>query len=95
MLQRTLKKDFPLDPQGIRYLSIENDNCVPYDLVMLLGLHSIWKSRMAVRHAEVDARPVSDYFCVSLRNVIEVWKAQVCCPDWVPVLEEALPLKPF
>lgn len=49
VLQRTLKKDLPLDPQDIRFLAVENENDVPFDLIMLLGLHSIWKSRMAVR----------------------------------------------
>ncbi|CAN7999892.1 unnamed protein product [Ixodes hexagonus] len=95
VLQRTLKKDLPLDAHGIRYLAIKNENGVPYDLVMLLGLHSIWKSRMAVRHADVDVRPVHEYFGDSVRRIVEVWKAQPEVPDWVSVLEGVTQLKYF
>ncbi|CAN8001627.1 unnamed protein product [Ixodes hexagonus] len=68
VLQRTLKKEFPLDPYGIRFLAVEDENGIPLDLVMLLGLHSIWKSRMAVRHADTDARDIREYL-VSLYDM--------------------------
>lgn len=95
ILQRTLKKALPLDSHGIRYLAVGNDESVPYDLIMLLGLHSIWKSRMAVRHADVNVRQVHEYFFEITQQVVEVWKAQTCVPDWVTVLERAAQLKPF
>uniref|UniRef100_V5H822 Uncharacterized protein n=3 Tax=Ixodes ricinus TaxID=34613 RepID=V5H822_IXORI len=95
ILQRTLKKDLPLDPHGIRYLAVVNDDNVPFDLVFLVGLHSIWKSRMAVRHAESDAKQVHEYFCEMMRQIVEVWRSQSCVPDWLPVLESVTHLSSF
>uniref|UniRef100_V5IG63 Uncharacterized protein n=1 Tax=Ixodes ricinus TaxID=34613 RepID=V5IG63_IXORI len=63
VLQRILKKDLPLTPHGIRYLPVDGGNSmVPYDMIMLVGLHSLWRCRMAVRHADVDVRPAHRYF---------------------------------
>ncbi|CAN7995489.1 unnamed protein product, partial [Ixodes hexagonus] len=76
VLQRTLKKGLPLDPQGISYLPVENEGGVPFDLVMLLGLHSIWRSRMAVRHADSDVREAREYFRESIISFVKVHKAQ-------------------
>ncbi|CAN7948621.1 unnamed protein product, partial [Ixodes pacificus] len=90
LLQRTLKKDFPLDSHGIRFQAVENENCVPFDLFMLLGLHSIWRCRMAVRHADVDTRPVGEYFSESVRYIIEVWKVRSSVPEWLPTMEKLL-----
>lgn len=42
ILQRTLKKELSFSPHCIRYLSVDNEDGVPFDLVMLMGLHSIW-----------------------------------------------------
>lgn len=72
ILQRTLKKELPLDPHGIRYLSVQSESGVPFDLVMLLCLHGIWRSRMAVRHADRDAREARDYFRENIISFIEV-----------------------
>lgn len=94
VLQRTLKKDFPLDAHGIRFLPIESDE-VPYDLVMVLALHSIWKSRMAIRHRDVDAKWSREYFGDSMRLIIEVWRAQPEPPEWLPLMETLTNLKQF
>ncbi|CAN7939613.1 unnamed protein product, partial [Ixodes hexagonus] len=56
VLQRTLKKDFVITPSRIRFLDVQNENCVAYDSFLLLGLFSICKSRMAVRNADTDAK---------------------------------------
>lgn len=95
VLQRTLKKDFPLDAHGIRFLPIESDNGIPYDLVMVLALHGIWKSRMAIRHRDVDAKRAKEYFAESMRMIIEVWRAQPDQPVWLPVMEMLTNLKQF
>lgn len=95
VLQRTLKKDFPLDSHGIRFLAVENYGGVPYDLLMLLALHSIWKARMAVRHNDVDVKPSRELFCQSVREILEVYKAQPSPPDWLNVLESVAWLRPF
>lgn len=47
VLQRTMKKELPLNPHGIRYLAVTNDDGVPFDLIMLKGLHSLWRARMS------------------------------------------------
>lgn len=73
VLQRTLKKDLPLTTRGIRFLSVETDP-MPYDLIMLLDLQAIWKCRMAVRHADLDARPVRQYFVEHVRMLVPLFK---------------------
>lgn len=95
ILQRTLKKELPITPQGIRFLPVENVGGVPYDMFMVLSLHSIWKTRMSVRHADVDARPVREHFIESVAYIREVYRAQPEHPDWLPLLDELVRLKRF
>lgn len=95
VLQRTLKKELPLDPHGIRYLSVENEGGVPYDLVMLLCLHGIWRSRMAVRHADRDAREAREYFRENIISFVEVCKVQQYVPEWLPHIERLLTMEKF
>lgn len=95
VLQRTLKKDLPIDAHGIRYLSVEIDDGIPLDLIMLLGLHSIWRCRMAVRYSDIDARPVGEYFRESIFSFLEVNKAQHCVPDWLSQVEILTKMKIF
>lgn len=40
-LQMTIKKQFPLHPHEIRYLPIENDDGLPFYLIMVNALHII------------------------------------------------------
>lgn len=95
ILQRTLKKDLPLSPYGIRYLPTENEGGVPYDMIMLLSLHSLWRVRMAIRHADVNARPVRDYFIECITYIREVYRAQVDPPEWITTLDSLASLKKF
>lgn len=69
MLQRTVKKEPAVTPTGIRFLSVHNDNRVSYDMIMLLGLCSIWRSRMAFRHADLNAKEVRTY--ILFKRVLE------------------------
>lgn len=87
ILQRTLKKDFPLHPQGIRFLAIDSDGGVPYDLIMLFVLHSVWRCRVAVRNVDVGARSASEYFKDSLHRFVEEQKSQPNVPEWLPKVE--------
>lgn len=50
---------------------------------------------MAVRHADVDARPVRDYFIESIVNLWEVYRAQGEQPDWSPVQDALVALRAF
>lgn len=93
ILQRTLKKDFPLHPQGIRFLAIDNEDGVPYDLIMLIVLHSVWRCRMAVRNADIDARAARQYFKESIHRYVEEQKARIPVPHWLPCVESLLNMK--
>lgn len=87
VLQRTLKKDLPLTPHGIRFLPVDRGD-VPYDMIMAVGLHAIWRSRMAVRHADPNALTVSRYFAQNVTMLYEVFKLQDPELEWLYVLEE-------
>lgn len=65
------------------------------DLIMLLGLHSIWRCRMAVRYSDVDARAVRDYFQEAVISFIEVVKALVVEPEWLSQVEKLTQMKIF
>lgn len=54
------EKDLPLTPRGIRFLDVKPD-VLQYDLFFVLGLHSIWKSKMEVQNADVNAKSVGNH----------------------------------
>lgn len=95
ILQRTIKKDLPVDAFGIRFLPVESEDGVPFDMIMILGLYSIWRSRMAVSHADIDARPIRQYFCESVSRAIEGYKIQDPVPEWLPRMEALLHMREF
>lgn len=95
ILQRTLKKDLPLTPYGIRFLPVNNDGGVPYDMFMALSLHSMWKTRMAVQNAEEDARTVREYFIESVAYIREVYRVMPEEPEWLPILDVLAQFKMF
>lgn len=55
-LQVTSQKDTCITIHTIRFLPVRKETTVPYVMLMFLGLFEIWKSRMAVRHADSDKR---------------------------------------
>lgn len=61
---------------------------MPYDLIMAVGLHAIWRSRMAVRHADPNELTVSKYFAQNVTMLYEVYKLQDPDLEWLQVLEE-------
>lgn len=73
IMQRTIKKELPLTPHGIRYLTTGHDS-IPYDTFFLLGLHSIWRNRMAVRNCDINPRTVNSYFTENVSKLREVFK---------------------
>lgn len=95
VLQRAIKKDLPLDPHGIRFLNVENEEGVPYDAIMLLGLHSLWRARMAGYHFDKDARPARAYFRESIDWFLSVQKALPEPPDWLPRVDNLVTLPEF
>lgn len=92
VLQRTFKKDLPLTSHGIRYLSIAPET-VPYDMFFLLGLHGIWRNRMAVRNADVDARSVCSYFVENVCKMREVFIQLGCDDELLSVMNELVVMK--
>lgn len=95
VLQRTIRKDLPLDPHGIRFLATESDDGVPFDLIMLIGLHSLWLSRTARLHNDEDARPARLYFRESISAYVEGVKSQGSVPEWLPRIEPLATLREF
>lgn len=95
ILQRTLKKELPITSHGIRFLCVDNEDDVPYDMFMLISLHSIWQTTMAVRHMDQYTRPVRENFIANIRHIAEVYRAQEERPRWLPMLDELCHLKKF
>ncbi|CAN7950879.1 unnamed protein product [Ixodes hexagonus] len=95
VLQRTLKKDLPLTAHGIRFLPLENEGGIPYDMFMLLGLHSLWRTRTGVHNADVNVRSAREYFIESVAYIREVYRSLPEPPDWLRVLDDLVSLKRF
>lgn len=95
VLQRTLKKELPITPYGIRFLPTANEDGVPYDMFILLSLHSLWKPRMDVRHANPNGRPAKDYFRESVAYIRDIFNLQEEQPSWVPILDNLVKMKLF
>lgn len=77
------------------FLTVENNVGIPYVMFMVLSLHRIWKTRMTVRHADVNVRAVKDYFIESVSYIPDLYQAQRELPEWMSVLNELLQLKRF
>ena len=95
ILQRTIKKEFPLDPHGIRYLPIGDDDGTPFDQVMVTGLYCIWRSRMAGFYCDPDRRPAHVYFREQITRFLDVVATQECPPPWLARIEPLANLKEF
>lgn len=94
ILQRTLKKDLDITPYTIRFLPFKDSCDPPYDMFIVLGLHSLWRSRMCDRHAE-PPRSTRSFFRESAAYVRSVYAAQETAPDWMPLLDACTCLPDF
>lgn len=95
ILQRTLKKDLPIHPFGIRFLNVGDTGGVPLDMFMLISMHSLWRTRMADRNADPNARPAREYFIESMVCLREVYRTLSEPPEWLPLLDDLVQLKMF
>lgn len=95
ILQRTLKKDLPVTPYGIRFLPIASEDGVPYDMFMALTLHSLWKTRMDVRHERLVIRSAREHFIESILFLREACNARLAKPEWATLLDVLVCLKRF
>lgn len=95
VLQRTLKKELPLHSLGIRFLTVEKEEGLPFDLIMLLGLHCLWRARMAGYYCDPDRRPARMLFRESIAQYIDILKQQDFVPEWLSRVEPLVNLKEF
>lgn len=95
VLQRTLKKELPLSPFGLRFLPCADTGEVPSDMLMLLCMHSVWKTRMDVRHAHIQIHSARHYFVESVIYTRDLFRAQCEPPEWLPVLDQLASVKHF
>lgn len=87
-----MKKELPVDAYGIRFLPVRGNN-VPYDLFTLLGLYSIWRSRMDIRNAEPQARSVNAYFVEQITKLREVLEHRGASDEMICMLDTLKQLK--
>ncbi|MDD9361339.1 MAG: reverse transcriptase domain-containing protein, partial [Anaplasma sp.] len=96
ILQRTLKKDLVITHETIRFLPVEEGSTVPYDLFMVLGLFSLWKTRMELRHADLHIKPARIHFIDVVTQVQSVYcRTPDTAPDWAHLFEALKNMKDF
>lgn len=96
VLQRTLKKDLTITSETIRYLPVEKCEEVPYDLFIVLGLFSVWKTRMEFRHADPHIKSVRSHFIDVVAQVESVYcRSAENAPDWAHVFTAIKNMKEF
>ncbi|XP_075535109.1 uncharacterized protein LOC142570632 [Dermacentor variabilis] len=83
--QRTLKKDFDINAHTVRYLLPTADNSAPFDMFFLIGMHSLWKTRMMDRNAETVV-PTRVNFIQMTLHLKQVYDGLDTQPDWYPIL---------
>lgn len=66
LLKETLKIDISTNPTSIRFLPI------PFDIILLLGFFSTWKSCMSVRHCDVSHATVHRVFINGITELTAV-----------------------
>lgn len=90
VLQRALIKDLYIAPCTIRFLPVPlQQEPVPYDLFLLLGLHSLRKCSMIVRNAGYPrtVRSLFNEVVKSLQSTYQYWKGH---PEWMSLFTSML-----
>ncbi|XP_037502956.2 uncharacterized protein LOC119377650, partial [Rhipicephalus sanguineus] len=85
ILQRTVQKYFNINSHTIRYLLPTSLDEVPFDMFFLMGLHSLWKTRMQDRNAELTTASSMHFMRMAL-HVKDIYEELDMRPDWHPVL---------
>lgn len=85
----------PLSLHGIRYLAVNNDEGLPLDMIMLLGLLSIWRARSDYVYSDVDARSSRLYFGKCISKYTEELKLHEFVPQWLSSVEPLASFKLF
>ncbi|XP_050048957.1 uncharacterized protein [Dermacentor andersoni] len=95
ILLGTVKKDFFLTYYGVRFLPFKKTvSNTPYDLFMLLGLYSLWRSRMIDRYAESprSTRSIFREETAQVRSVVATFDP---VPEWISRLDACVCLPEF
>ncbi|XP_042144555.1 uncharacterized protein LOC121834812 [Ixodes scapularis] len=94
VLQRTLKKDLNINAYTIRFLPLKLNDSFPYDLFTLMGLHSLWKTRMIDRNAD-PPRSTKSNFIETVTHVRNVFNYLDERPDWYVLFDRCINLPDF
>ncbi|XP_040066832.1 uncharacterized protein LOC120840397 [Ixodes scapularis] len=94
VLQRTLKKDLNICAYTIRFLPLNQNDTFPYDLFTLMGLHSLWKTRMIDRNAD-PPRSTKSNFIETVSHVRNVYDHLKKRPEWYNLLDKCVHLPDF
>lgn len=72
VLKEPLKKELHVTPYTIRKDALRNPNSIPYDMVIILGLYSLWRSCITVLHVDFTPTPVHIFLvqCIPHINTI-------------------------
>lgn len=95
VLKRTIKKDIDITSHSIRFLPVNKHESVPLDMIMVLSLFALWKSRMDVRHAVEKPKSAPQYFTELVTQVKSVFECTDATPDWANLLHVLLCMKDF
>lgn len=95
VLQRTLKKDIDITTYTIRFLPVSSKDTFPFDLVMLVALYSMWKSRLDIRNENLYPKTVRLHFIDLVTRIKSVYDIQEVVPEWLPLFSSLIDIKEF
>lgn len=90
VLKRTVKKELYITPYTIRFIPAHKQYTIPCDMLITVGLFSIWKSRMTIRHADPTPKAVHVFFKEYITQIKLVLDAQSTVPEWAGILGDIL-----
>lgn len=94
VLQRTLHKGIHLTPHTIRILPVPPGGTVPYHLLLLFELHSLWGCRMIDRDA--DAPHTTESILIEIIGQAKIVYQQIGQPqDWFLLFNSSFSLPDF
>lgn len=94
VLQRTLKKDPYITPCLIQFLPVHLSVVVPYDFIILVELHSLWRCHMIDRNGDYP-RTTKSLFIEMITHVGNIYDFQGALPDWYGLLTKCMSLPNF
>ncbi|CAN7978640.1 unnamed protein product [Ixodes persulcatus] len=93
VLKRTIKKELYMNPHTIRYLPLKKNETMPIDTFVVLGLYSLWRSRLSVRHADVTLLHTHIVFLECISTLKSVFEPLPEMPEWASVFDQLLAAK--